>query len=316
MRTLLLTLISLLCAPAFAQSFPTKPIQVIVPLAPGGGTDLLARVIGDKLRDKFGQPVTVENRSGAAGNIGADAVFKAAPDGHTLLFTQPAPLVVNKALYGKLTFEPEQFVPIALVSIQDIMLAVNPRLPAASLPELIAYAKANPGKLNFGSSGAGSAPHLAAELFGSMAGVKMVHVPYKGSGESQAATLAGHVDLTFFAFSTALRHTKAGKLRAIAVGGARRNPQAPDVPSISEVLPGYSAASWTAFVAPPNTPAPVAQTLARAISEIVKMPDVQKRLVDTGDEPADMTPAQMAAFLRDERQRWGTLIKDLGIEAK
>ena len=260
--------------------------------------------------------MTVENRSGAAGNIGADAVFKAAPDGHTLLFTQPAPLVVNQALYGKLTFEPEQFVPIALVSIQDIMLAVHPKVPASSLPELIAYARANPGKLNFGSSGAGSAPHLAAELFGSIAGVKMVHVPYKGSGESQAATLAGHVDLTFFAFSTALRHTKAGKLRAIAVGGARRNPQAPDVPSISEVLPGYSAASWTAFVAPPNTPAPVAQTLASAISEIVKMPDVQKRLVDAGDEPADMTPAQMAAFLREERQRWGTLIKDLGVEAK
>ena len=316
MRILLLALISLVCPPAFAQTFPTKPVQIIVPLAPGGGTDLLARVIADKLRDKFGQPVTVENRSGAAGNIGADAVFKAAPDGHTLLFTQPAPLVVNKALYGKLTFEPEQFVPIALVSIQDIMLAVNPKVPASSLPELIAYARANPGKLNFGSSGAGSAPHLAAELFGSMASVKMVHVPYKGSGESQAATLAGHVDLTFFAFSTALRHTKAGKLRAIAVGGARRNPQAPDVPSISEVLPGYSAASWTAFVAPPNTPAPVAQTLASAISEIVKMPDVQKRLVDAGDEPADMTPAQMAAFLREERQRWGTLIKDLGIEAK
>jgi tripartite-type tricarboxylate transporter receptor subunit TctC len=316
MRILLLALISLVCPPAFAQTFPTKPIQIIVPLAPGGGTDLLARVIADKLRDKFAQPVTVENRSGAAGNIGADAVFKAAPDGHTLLFTQPAPLVVNKALYGKLTFEPEQFVPIALVSIQDIMLAVNPKVPASSLTELIAYAKANPGKLNFGSSGAGSAPHLAAELFGSMAGVKMMHVPYKGSGESQAATLAGHVDLTFFAFSTALRHTKAGKLRAIAVGGARRNPQAPDVPSISEVLPGYSAASWTAFVAPPNTPAPVAQTLARAISEIVKMPDVQKRLVDAGDEPADMTPAQMAAFLSEERQRWGTLIKDLGIEAK
>ena len=316
MRTLLLALISLACAPALAQAFPTKPIQVIVPLAPGGGTDLLARVIADKLREKFGQPVTVENRSGAAGNIGADYVFKAAPDGHTLLFTQPAPLVVNKALYGKLTFEPEQFVPVAIVSLHDIMLAVNPKVPAGNLQELIGYAKANPGKLNFGSSGAGSAPHLAAELFGSMAGVKMVHVPYKGSGESQAATLAGHVDLTFFAFSTALRHTKAGKLRAIAVGGAKRNPQAPDVPSIAEALPGYSAASWTAFVAPPNTPAPVVQTLAGAIADIVKLPDVHKRLVDAGDEPADMTPAQMATFLREERQRWSTLIKDLKIEAK
>ena len=313
MRTLLLALISLACAPALAQSFPTKPIQVIVPLAPGGGTDLLARVIADKLREKFGQPVTVENRSGAAGNIGADYVFKAAPDGHTLLFTQPAPLVVNKALYGKLTFEPERFVPVALVSQQDIMLAANPKLPAKNLQELIAYAKANPGKLNFGSSGAGSAPHLAAELFSSMAGIKMVHVPYKGSGESQRATLAGDVDLTFFAFSTALRHAKAGKLRALGVGGTQRNPQAPDVPSISEVLPGYSAASWTALVAPPETPKPVVQKLNSAVREIVKMPDVQKRLHDQGDQSYDLTPAQAEGFMREERGRWGKLVKEVGI---
>ena len=316
MRTLLLLLISLACATSALAQYPSKAISIIVPLAPGGGTDLLARVIADKLRDKLGQPVTVENRSGAAGNIGADAVFKAPPDGHTLLFTQPAPLVVNKALYGKLTFEPEQFVPIAVVSIQDIMLAVNPGVPATNLQELIAHARANPGKLNFGSSGAGSAPHLAAELFSSMAGVKMVHVPYKGSGESQAATLAGHVDMTFFAFSTALRHTKAGKLRAIGVGGTKRNAQAPEVPAISEVLPGYSAASWTALVAPPGTSAAVAQTLAGAVSEILKMPDVRKRLVDAGDEPADITGAQMAAFLREERQRWSEVIRAAGITAQ
>jgi tripartite-type tricarboxylate transporter receptor subunit TctC len=268
------------------------------------------------LHDKFGQPVTVENRSGAAGNIGADAVFKAPPDGYTLLFTQPAPLAVNKALYGTLTFEPEQFVPIALVSLQDIMLAVNPNVPAKNLQELIAFAKANPGKLNFGSSGAGSAPHLAAELFCSMAGVKMVHVPYKGAAGSMAATLGGQVDLTFFAFSTALRNAQAGKLRAIAVGGTKRNPQAPDVPSISEVIPGYSATSWTALVAPPGTPAPVAQRLAQAMSEIVRMPDVQRRLIDAGDESFDTTPAQMAAFLREESQRWGSLIKTVGITAQ
>jgi tripartite-type tricarboxylate transporter receptor subunit TctC len=317
MRTLLLLAVSLACAlPAAAQDYPSKPVQIIVPFPPGGGTDLLARVMAEKLRERFGQPVTVENRSGAAGNIGAEAVYKAPADGHTLLFTQPAPIVVNKALYGKLGFEPERFVPLALVSIQDIMLAANPKLPASDLKELIAYARANPGRLNFGSSGAGSAPHLAAELFASMAGVKMVHVPYKGSGESQSATLAGHVDLTFFAFSTALRHTKAGKLRAIAVGGAKRNPQAPDVPSISEVLPGYSAASWTALFAPPGTPAPVVQKLTSAAAEILRMPDVQKRLADQGDESADMTPAQLAEFLREERERWGSLIKTLGIEAK
>ena len=301
---------------AMAQEYPGKPIRIVVPLAAGGGTDLLARVIAGKLREKFGQPVTVENRSGASGNIGAEAVFKAPPDGYTLLFTQPAPLAVNKALYAKLAYEPEQFVPIALVSMQDILLAVNPAVPARNLQELIAYARANPGKLNFGSSGAGSAPHLAAELFNAMAGVKMVHVPYKGAAESMAATLGGQVDLTFFAFSTALRNAQAGKLRAIAVGGTKRNPQLPDVPSISELLPGYSATSWTALVAPPGTPAPVAQKLAQAISEIVKMPDVQGRLIDAGDESFDSTPARMAAFLREESQRWGNLIKAVGITAQ
>jgi tripartite-type tricarboxylate transporter receptor subunit TctC len=316
MRTLLLILISLACAPTLAQTFPSKPIQIIVPLAPGGGTDLLARVLADKLREKLGQPVTVENRSGAAGNIGADYVFKAAPDGHTLLFTQPAPLVVNQALYEKLPFEPERFVPVALVSEQDIMLAANPKLPANNLQQLIAYAKANPGKLNFGSSGAGSAPHLAAELFSAMAGVKMVHVPYKGSGESQRATLAGDVDLTFFAFSTALRHAKAGKLKALGVGGTKRNPQAPDVPAISEVLPGYSAASWTALVAPPGTPAPVVQTLSASVREIVKLPEVQKRLSDQGDQSFDLTPEQAAAFMREERERWGGLIRRLGLKVQ
>ncbi len=309
-----LALVGAFSAPAAAaQDYPSRAINIIVPLAPGGGTDLLARVLAEKLREKFGQPVTVENRSGAAGNIGADAVFKAAPDGYTLLFTQPAPLVVNEAMYAKLTFEPERFVPVALVSQQDIMLAANPKLPAKNLQELIAYAKANPGKLNFGSSGAGSAPHLAAELFSSMAGIKMVHVPYKGSGESQRATLAGDVDLTFFAFSTALRHAKAGKLRALGVGGTERNPQAPDVPSISEVLPGYSAASWTALVAPPDTPKPVVQKLNSAVREIVKMPDVQKRLHDQGDQAYDMTPEQAAAFMREERGRWGKLVKEVGI---
>jgi tripartite-type tricarboxylate transporter receptor subunit TctC len=318
MRTPTILLVSLLffCGAAAAQDYPTKNINIVVPLAPGGGTDVLARVIAAKLKDRFGQPVTVENRSGAAGNIGADFVFKAAPDGHTLLFTQPAPLVVNKALYAKLTYEPEQFVPIALVSLQDMMLAVHPAVPAQNLQELIAYAKANPGKLNFGSSGAGSAPHLAVELLSSMAGVKMVHVPYKGSGESMTATLGGQVDLTFFAFSSALRHVQAGKLRAIAVGAPKRNPQLPNVPAVAEALPGYTSTSWTAMVAPPGTPAPVAQKLSQAVTEIVRSPDVQKRLVDAGDDSFDLTPEQMAAFLRDERQRWGTLIKAVGITAQ
>lgn len=320
MRSRLLVSLAFACAvfaaPAAAQDYPNKAINIIVPLSPGGGTDLLARVIADKLRGLFGQPVTVENRPGAAGNIGADALFKAQPTGYTLMFTQPAPLVVNKALYAKLTYEPEQFTPVALVSRQDIMLAANPNLPAKNLQELIAYAKANPGKLNFGSSGSGSAPHLAAELFSAMAGLKMVHIPYKGAAGSMAATLGGQVDLTFFAFSTALKNAQAGKLRAIGVGGAQRNALAPDVPSISEAIPGYSATSWTALVAPPGTPAAVVQKLSGAVRQIVKMPDVQRRLTDAGDGIFDMTPGQMAEFLREERKRWGDLIRTLGIKVQ
>jgi tripartite-type tricarboxylate transporter receptor subunit TctC len=205
---------------------------------------------------------------------------------------------------------------VALVSQQDIMLAMNPKVPAKNLRELIAYAKANPGKLNFGSSGAGSAPHLAAELFSAMAGIKMVHVPYKGSGESQRATLAGDVDLTFFAFSSALRHVQSGKLLGIAVGGSKRNPQAPEIPSIAEVLPGYSAASWTALVAPPGTPSPIVHKLNGAVRDIVKTPDVQKRLHDAGDQAFDMTPEQAAAFMQEERGRWSKLVKEVGITAR
>jgi tripartite-type tricarboxylate transporter receptor subunit TctC len=322
MRTRLLSLFSLaltlgVLPVAQAQDvFPNRPIRIIVPLAAGGGTDVLARVIALKLSAKLSQPVTVENRTGAAGNIGAEAVFRAAPDGYTLLFTQPAPLAVNKALYGKVPFEPEQFVPIALVSLQDIMLAVNPKLPANNLQELIAYAKANPGKLNYGSSGAGSAPHLAAELFKSMAGVDMVHVPYKGSAESMNATLGGQVDMTFFAFSSALPNAKAGKLRALAVGGRKRNPALPGAPSISEALRGYLATSWTAMVAPPGTPPAVAQKLQQAMAEVTKLPDVQSRMIEAGDETFEATPAQMTDFLQQETQRWSSLIKSAGITAK
>jgi tripartite-type tricarboxylate transporter receptor subunit TctC len=316
LRLLSLTCLVALGVSGHAQEYPNKPVRIIVPLAAGGGTDTLARVIALKLSNKFGQPVVVENRPGAAGNIGAEAVFRAPGDGYTLLFTQPGPLAVNKALYGKLNFEPEQFVPIALVSSQDIMLAVNPaNVPATTLQELIAYAKANPGKLNYGSSGGGTAPHLAAELFGSMAGVKMVHVPFKGSAESQKATLAGTVDLTFFAFSSALPHVKAGKLRALAVGGNKRNPALPNVPAIAELLPGYFASTWTALVAPPGTPAPIVQKLSSAVAEAMKQPDMQARLVEAGDEPFETTPAQMAEFIKQESGRWGNVIRTVGITA-
>ncbi|CAM3861555.1 Bug family tripartite tricarboxylate transporter substrate binding protein [Bordetella tumulicola] len=310
-----LTLACALAATPAAQA-QDAPIHIIVPLAGGGGTDVLARVIAAKMRDSLGQNVIVENRAGAAGNIGADAVYRAAPDGHTLLFTQPGPLVVNQWLYAKLGFKPERFEPIAMASSQDIMLAIGPQVPAKTLPELIAYAKANPGKLNYGSSGVGSAPHLAAELFQSMAGIKMEHVPYKGSSESMNATLGGQVDLTFFAFSSALPHARAGKLRALAVGGAKRNPQLPEVPAIAEVLPGYNAASWTGLVAPPGTPESVTKRLAQAMQHALKEPYVQRRLIDAGDEPVFMTRDEMDDYLAQERKRWHKVIQAVGIKAE
>ncbi len=316
MRKLLCALFMMTAAAAApAQDYPDKPIRIVVPLAAGGGTDTLARVVAATLRDRLGQPVIVENRGGAAGNIGAEVVFNSPPDGYTLLFTQPAPLVVNKALYGKLPFEPERFVPIALVSLQDLLLAAHPSVPAGTLQALIDYAKANPGKLNYGSSGAGSAPHLAAELFKSMAGVDIVHIPYKGSGESQLAALSGEVDLVFFAFSSALANAKAGKLRPLAVGGTKRNPQLPDVPSVSEVVPGFQGASWTALVAPPGTPSSIVERLSKEVLQITKEPDVRKRLLDAGDEPSEATPAEAAAFLKEETELWGGLIRKVGITA-
>lgn len=307
---------SLAMAPAAhaQENYPSRQIRIVVPLAPGGGLDTLARVLAQKMSAKFGQTVIVENRTGAAGNIGAEAVFRAEPDGYTLLFTQPGPLTVSKALYGRASFEAEEFVPIGLVSLQDIMLAANPKLPVKNLQELIAYAKANPGKLNYGSSGAGSAPHLAAELFKWMAKVDMVHVPFKGAAESMLNTLSGQVDLTFFAFSTALPNAKDGKLRGIAVGGEKRNPLLPDAPAIAEALPGYLAVSWTAMMAPPKTPPAIAEKLQQALAEIKQDPEVRKRLIDHGDQVFDIAPAQMPAFFEEDRKRWGDLIASVGIK--
>ena len=314
---ILLVVAALLPGAAFSQAYPSKPVRLIAPYPPGGTSDTVCRLVAQKVSDAMGRPIVIENRPGAAGNVGHEVAAKSPPDGYTLILTNAAAMVTNQFLYKKLNFNPHaDFAPISLVATAAPMLVVHPSLPVKTVKELVGLAKARPGQLNFGSGGVGTTSHIIGEVFQSATGVKMVHVPYKGSGESQAATLAGHVDLTFFAFSTALRHVKAGKLRAVGVGGAKRNPQAPDVPSISEVLPGYSAASWTGLFAPPNTPAPVVDTLRGAMVEILKMPDVQKRLVDAGDEPAAMTPGEVATFLREERQRWEKVIRTAGITAQ
>ncbi len=301
--------------PVHAQEYPVKPIKIVVPNPPGGGIDTWARLIADKLRLKWGQPVIVENRPGAGGNVGADVVAKATPDGYTLLVTHPTPLVVSKSLYAKLTFEPEAFVPVSLIVAFPDVLVVNPQVPMKTIQELIASAKANPDKLNYASQGNGTTAHLGAELFKSKAGVKMVHVPYAGTAPALAALLAGQVDLMFLDISTSLQYARSGKLRALAVGSKQRNSFLPGVPTLAEVLPGHDSGTWTGMVAPPGTPTDIAHKLSSAIAEALKQPDIAKRLADLGLEGVGSTPEQMKVFLREETERYGNVIRSTGAKA-
>ncbi len=301
---------------AQAQEYPNKPVKVIVPHPPGGTTDLMARMVGEKLHEKWGQPFLVENRAGANGNIGAEAVWKAAPDGYTLLLSAPGPLAINKMLYSKLAYDPDTFVPVSVVSKSHSVLVVNPGLPATSLQQLIAYAKSNPERLNYASSGNASTPHLAAELFKSMAGIRMAHLPYKGSGPALADVVAGHVEMVFVELSLALPNVRSGKLRALGIGSEQRKPFLPELPAISEVLPGYLSVTWFGMAAPPKMPPAIANRLSAAIDEVLKQPDVAKRIADLNIEAGGGTPADMAKFIKEESERWGSVIRAAGITAE
>ncbi len=299
-----------------AQTYPTRPIKIIVPSPAGATTDTLVRMVAAKLQAKWGQPVVVDNRPGAGGNIGAEEAAKAAPDGYTLLFTYPAPLAVNKTLFKQLEYDPDRFVPISLVATVPLVLAVPPKEEATTVQQLIAFAKAHPNQLNFASQGYGTSAHLASELFKSMAGIEIVHVPYKGSAPALTDLLGGRIDMMFIELSTVLPQIKAGKLRALAVGSAKRNPFLPDVPALAEVLPGYQASTWFAMAAPPGTPPEIAATLSSAVAAAIAEPDMAKRLVDMSATAVGDTPAEMADFLRDERQRWGGVIREAGVKAQ
>lgn len=307
-----------LSIPAFAQAqtYPARAIKIIVPSPPGATTDALVRIVAAKLQAKWGQPVVVDNRPGAGGNIGAEEAAKAAPDGYTLLFSFPAPLVVNKALYKQLAYDPDGFVPIALVATVPLVLAVGPKVKASSVQQLITFAKAHPGELNFASQGYGTSGHLAGELFNSMAGVKIVHVPYKGSAPALTDLLGGRIDMMFIELSTVLNQIKAGKLRSLGVGSAKRNPLLPDVPAVAEVLPGYQASTWFGMVAPKGTPPEIAGKLSSAVAEAIHEPDVATRLAGMSATVAAGTQAEFAAFLHDERQRWGGVIREAGVKAQ
>lgn len=321
MQTLSIRLVVLAAALAFglaaqAQDYPSKAIRIIVPYPPGGGVDVMARIVAEKLREKWGQPVLVENRVGGGGNVGTEFVAKAAPDGHTVLFVAPGPMVVNKSLFAKLPFDPDTMVPVSVVATVTNVLAVHPKLGVESVQQLIARAKENPGRLNYATQAIGSIAHLTGELFQSMADVKIVHVPYKGAAPAIADLLGGQVDMAFLELSVVLPHVRAGKLRALAVGDQKRHPSMPGVPSMTEVLPGLTFVTWYGFIAPPKTPAAIAAKLSAAIAEALKLPDVAQQIRDRNAEVAGSTPEEMARQLKEERERWGKVIRAAGMKAE
>jgi tripartite-type tricarboxylate transporter receptor subunit TctC len=299
-----------------AQTYPARPIKMILPSPGGATTDTLARIIAAKLQEKWGQPVIVDNRGGAGGNIGGEEAAKSAPDGYTLFFSYPAPLAVNKALFTKLAYDPDSFVPISLVAIVPLVLAVNSDVPLSDVKQLIAFAKAHPAQLNYASQGYGTTGHLAGELFKSMAGIDIVHVPYKGSTPALTDLLGGQVQMMFIELSTVIGQLKSGKLRALAVGSETRNRFLPDVPAMAEVLPGYQASTWFGMVAPAGTPAAIVSQLSSAVSGAIRDPDVAQRFVDMSANAVGDTPAEMADFLRQERERWGQVIRISGAKAE
>ncbi len=301
---------------AYGQDYPSKPVRLVVPYAAGGGGDIVARVVAEKLQARLGQNVIVENRVGAGGNVGSESVLRATPDGYTLMLTPQGPLVVNKALYPKLSYDPDTLLPVSLVAAAYGVLVVHPKVPAASVQQLIALAKANPDKLNYGSSGTGTTAHLAAELFKSAADVKIVHVPYKGTGPALMDLLAGQVDVMFTEVSAAGAYIRDGRLRALAVGGEKANPLLPGVVSLSETLPGMVVMTWYGLVAPPGTPAAIVNKLSVAVSDVVKQPDTIKRMGELGVVGIGGSPAELAVFMKQERERWGKVVRETGAKAE
>ena len=318
MRFLFLFLGLLLqAATVLAQEWPAKPVRIIVPFPPGGSADLLPRIVGERLAQQWGQPVVIENRPGAAGNIGAAAVFQAEPDGYTLLSAPPPPLVINRLIYPKLTYDSTQFVPMTVIAAIPNVLLVHPRVAATSVNELIAYARQNPTKLNYASQGSGTTSHLTAELFKSMAGgLQITHVPYKGTAPALADLLAGQVDMMFDNLGVSLPQVKSGKLKALAVASSKRVPSLPDVPTVAETLPGFDAVTWFGIVGPPRTPPAIADKVAAGVAESLRNPDVLRRLGDLSADPLGMSPAETAAFMKQETERWGAVVRSAGVKVE
>lgn len=301
---------------AQAQSFPTSPVRVVVPFAAGGGTDAVARAIAPTLSDLLGQSVVIDNRAGANGAIGAAEVKRAEPDGHSILLGAAGTMVVAPHLRRDLPFDTQKdFVPIALAASSPFVVAVHPSVPAGSLRELIALAKNSPGKLNYGSSGAGGAPHLAGELFEYMAGIHAVHVPYRGLAPAVTDLIGGQIQMLFVDVGVAMPHVKAGRIKALAITSAQRSPIAPELPTVAESgLPGYSAGTWYGFFAPRGTPEPAIRRLGADIVKALESNEVRSRLISLGAEAAVLSGERFAGYVSEESAKWGKLIRDAGIK--
>jgi len=303
-----------LAVPAAAQSdYPSRGIKIIVAVPAGGGVDVTARVLADQLQKKWGHPVTVENHTGAGGNIGTEAVYVSPPDGYTLLATAPAPLAANATLYKKLSYDPSRIIPVALMALSANVLAVRNDLPAKTVPELISYAKANPGKISFASQGNGSTSHLTAALFEQRTGIKLTHVPYRGTAPALNDLAGGHVDMIFADLGSVLPLHLSGKIRIIAAGTKERLAAVPEAPPMSDTVPNFVSTTWYALAAPPNTPAAVVAKLNKAFVEIEASPDVQAKYRSIHVSGSDLDVAALAAFIKTESELWGGVIRKANI---
>jgi tripartite-type tricarboxylate transporter receptor subunit TctC len=299
--------------PAAAQSYPNRPIRMVVPLSPGGFADVPARLVAPKLSAALGQQVFVENKPGAGGTIGADFVAKSKPDGYTLLFTG-TPHVISAWLYKNLPYDAlKDFAPVALVASGPYVVVVNPQLQVSSVSELVALAKAQPGKIDFASSGNGSAQHLVGALFNSMAGIELNHVPYKGSGPAMQDLVSGQVKVSFAGIPNVMTHVRSGRLRALAVTTPKRSPDLPDVPTVAEAgVPGYEATLWLNLAAPAGTPPEIVQRLYVEVGKVLQDPDVLQGFRAAGVEASLLDPAALGAFMRSEHEKWGKVVRDTG----
>jgi tripartite-type tricarboxylate transporter receptor subunit TctC len=299
---------------AHGQAYPAKPVRLIVPFPPGGAVDYYARTVQNRLADTLGQPIVIENRTGAGGMVGAELVAKSPPDGYTLLVGNIAALAINVGIYSKMPYDPvKDLTPILRTVAVDYVMVVHPSVPAKTTAELIAYAKANPGKLSYGSAGSGSAPHLSAELLKARAGIDMVHVPFKGGGPMVTDLLGGQIQVVIGDQANLMPHVKAGKLRALAVGTLTRSPTYPDLPTIAESgYPGFEARAWQGIAGPAGLPPDIARQLNAAFVKVMAMPDVRARLVEGGLDPIVSSPEEFGEFIRAEIAKWSKVAKDVG----